>query len=192
MIVPIFLYASTQQVHNYNDNTENEWMAMNNLSASLLQGITWENDTTYIWNNRSYSVPQLMNGTAEEESNSSPVSCNIYWPENEYMNGQAAFTLYTVSFVILTMCMYSFQVYIFSLYSVSLFVIHERSTLFLLKCVFYSFVSDNLLVLISLISPKFTLAFAIPLVLILVFYILVIRKLRVRIVLLYCSILRFN
>ena len=22
-------------------------------------------------------------------------SCNIYWPENEYMNGQAAFTLYT-------------------------------------------------------------------------------------------------
>lgn len=48
------------------------------------------------------------------------VSCNIYWPENDYMNGQAAFTLYT-----------------------------------------------------------FTLAFAIPLILILVFYILVIRKLQV-------------
>jgi hypothetical protein len=56
----------------------------------------------------------------EIHSASPIVSCNIYWPENEYMNGQAAFTLYT-----------------------------------------------------------FTLAFAIPLILILVFYILVIRKLKV-------------
>ena len=122
MIVPIFLYASTQQVHNYNEITENEWMAMNNLSASLLQGITWENDTTYIWNNRSYSVPQLTNGTAEEENYSSPVSCNIYWPENEYMNGQAAFTLYTVSFTLILPCTIRFhhKFYIFFLLCLNL------------------------------------------------------------------------
>ena len=102
MVVPIFLYASTQQINNHRDSSVSEWMAMNNLSSSFLQGITWENDTTYIWNNRSYSVPQLTaNGTAEEENFSSPVSCNIFWPENEYMNGQAAFTLYTVSFTLM-------------------------------------------------------------------------------------------
>ena len=97
MIVPIFLYTSTQQINTHSQ----EWMEMHNQSSSLFDGIVWENDTTYIWNNRSYSVPAMLNGTDGEEMsgyNNSPVSCNIYWPENEYMNGQAAFTLYTVSF----------------------------------------------------------------------------------------------
>lgn len=93
MIVPIFLYAHTQQV-----NSGPDWPA-----------------------NYTSPINATPNASADEAPPSGPVvSCNIYWPENEYMNGQAAFTLYT-----------------------------------------------------------FTLAFAIPLVLILVFYILVIRKLQV-------------
>ena len=103
MIVPIFLYAHTQQVQQGPD-----WANSSNDSASLAGSI---NAT---WSNRS-GLLQAGGG-----DNSSAMSCNIYWPENEYMNGQAAFTLYT-----------------------------------------------------------FTLAFAIPLILILVFYILVIRKLQV-------------
>ena len=73
---------------------------MNNLSLSLFDGIIWENDTTYIWNNRSYSVPAMLNGTDGEEMsgyNNSPVSCNIYWPDSEHKNGEAVFTIYTVS-----------------------------------------------------------------------------------------------
>lgn len=93
--------------------------AASNLSLSdlITNGTLWA-----IENNRSSPAGMLMsNATAAASSSSAPaiVSCNIYWPENEYMNGQAAFTLYT-----------------------------------------------------------FTLAFAIPLILILVFYILVIRKLQ--------------
>lgn len=91
MIVPIFLYAHTQQVNA-------DWATAPN----------------------SNSTP-ASNWTSASIAPDNVVSCNIYWPENEYMNGQAAFTLYT-----------------------------------------------------------FTLAFAIPLVLILVFYILVIRKLQVK------------
>ena len=91
MIVPIFLYAHTQQVNS---------------------GVDWPANYT--------SINNATPITTVDEPHSPVVSCNIYWPENEYMNGQAAFTLYT-----------------------------------------------------------FTLAFAIPLVLILVFYILVIRKLQV-------------
>ena len=98
MVVPIFLYASTEQINNHSDGAVSEWMmSMNNLSSNLLKEITWKNDTSYIWNNRSYSILHLMNGTAEEEINGSPVSCNIYWPENEYMDSHTAFTFYTVS-----------------------------------------------------------------------------------------------
>jgi len=75
MVVPIFLYASTEQINNHSDGAVSEWMmSMNNLSSNLLHEITWKNDTTYIWNNRSYSILHLMNGTAEEEINGSPVS----------------------------------------------------------------------------------------------------------------------
>jgi len=155
MVVPIFLYASTEQINNHSDGAVSEWMmSMNNLSSNLLHEITWKNDTTYIWNNRSYSILHLMNGTAEEEINGSPVSCNIYWPENEYMDSHTAFTLYTVSLSSQKSIKVNIQL-----------VIDNRLTIFYFH-------------------PKFTLAFAIPLVLILVFYILVIRKLRVRIVLL--------
>ena len=96
MIVPIFLYAHTQQVNA-------DWPPGGNSTGLPPTDTTPFNRTTTA---APFTQPI--------------VSCNIYWPESEYMNGQAAFTLYT-----------------------------------------------------------FTLAFAIPLVLILVFYILVIRKLQV-------------
>jgi allatostatin C receptor len=96
MIVPIFLYAHTQQVNA-------DWPPGGNTTGLPPTDMTPFNRTTTA---APFTQPI--------------VSCNIYWPESEYMNGQAAFTLYT-----------------------------------------------------------FTLAFAIPLVLILVFYILVIRKLQV-------------
>lgn len=123
MIVPIFLYAHTQPL-----NTTPDWpVGMN--SSTLLDAIYWPNGTSppisaWVMNQTVTSAAVAANAAAI--ANSYVVSCNIYWPENEYMNGQAAFTLYT-----------------------------------------------------------FTLAFAIPLVLILVFYILVIRKLQVIILNIY-------
>jgi hypothetical protein len=122
MIVPIFLYAHTQQVHSdwaigsLNDSGVVDTLYWSNGSATTIA--SWMKNTTLAMS----SVLAGSNGDDEMEVHpvSPIVSCNIYWPENEYMNGQAAFTLYT-----------------------------------------------------------FTLAFAIPLILILVFYILVIRKLKV-------------
>lgn len=122
MIVPIFLYAHTQQVHS-------DWAIGSINDSRLVDTLYWSNGsatTIASWmKNHSRIPPSLAVENGVEDGPdahmaSSIVSCNIYWPENEYMNGQAAFTLYT-----------------------------------------------------------FTLAFAIPLILILMFYILVIRKLKV-------------
>lgn len=128
MIVPIFLYAHTQQVTDGNDFAMAATTSgMGGNLSTLLELVGGHNLT--LWNtNRTFAFPtaspttsSISNSSSTEEPDAAPVvSCNIYWPENEYMNGQAAFTLYT-----------------------------------------------------------FTLAFAIPLILILVFYILVIRKLQV-------------
>ncbi len=113
MIVPIFLYAHTQQQME-DPSGGVDWTSQTPGPAELL-GLSGMNRTAFLAN-----LTEFL-GDASPASGYSPVvSCNIYWPENEYMNGQAAFTLYT-----------------------------------------------------------FTLAFAIPLILILVFYILVIRKLQV-------------
>ena len=99
----------------------NDWLPPSSITThnfSLSDLIT--NGTLWTDNNDGRISPSgLVSNASAYASSSGPVSCNIYWPENEYMNGQAAFTLYT-----------------------------------------------------------FTLAFAIPLILILVFYILVIRKLQ--------------
>ncbi|XP_046650544.1 somatostatin receptor type 5-like [Daphnia pulicaria] len=121
MIVPIFLYAHTQQVHS-------DWAIGSTNDSGVVDTLYWSNGsattiTSWITNN-TLAMSSILTGSGLEDGTeihpASPiVSCNIYWPENEYMNGQAAFTLYT-----------------------------------------------------------FTLAFAIPLILILVFYILVIRKLK--------------
>lgn len=119
MIVPIFLYAHTQQV-----NTD--WAAGSLNGSNVLDAMYWSNGSvtpiaSWMMNQTVTSAAIAAAGSNAASTLASPiVSCNIYWPENEYMNGQAAFTLYT-----------------------------------------------------------FTLAFAIPLILILVFYILVIRKLQV-------------
>ena len=120
MIVPIFLYANTQQIHS-------DW-AMGSLNDSgVVDTLYWSNSSattvaSWMRNNTLSMSSAGSNGDEGIHSAGPIVSCNIYWPENEYMNGQAAFTLYT-----------------------------------------------------------FTLAFAIPLILILVFYILVIKKLKVTI-----------
>jgi hypothetical protein len=122
MIVPIFLYAHTQQVHS-------DWAIGSTNDSGVVDTLYWSNGsatTIASWiTNNTLAMSSILTGSGLEDGieihPASPiVSCNIYWPENEYMNGQAAFTLYT-----------------------------------------------------------FTLAFAIPLILILVFYILVIRKLKV-------------
>ncbi len=123
MIVPIFLYAHTQQVHS-------DWAIGSINDSGVVDTLYWSNGSattiaSWIITNNTLAMSSLLTGSSLEDGAeihpASPiVSCNIYWPENEYMNGQAAFTLYT-----------------------------------------------------------FTLAFAIPLILILVFYILVIRKLKV-------------
>lgn len=122
MIVPIFLYAHTQQVHS-------DWAIGSINDSGVVDTLYWSNGsatTIASWiTNNTLAMSSILTGSSLEDGTdihpASPiVSCNIYWPENEYMNGQAAFTLYT-----------------------------------------------------------FTLAFAIPLILILVFYILVIRKLKV-------------
>lgn len=123
MIVPIFLYAHTQQVHS-------DWAIGSLNDSGMADTLYWSNGsatTIASWmRNNTLAMSSVLSGSnsvddgVEIHSASPIVSCNIYWPENEYMNGQAAFTLYT-----------------------------------------------------------FTLAFAIPLILILVFYILVIRKLKV-------------
>nr|CAH0098444.1 unnamed protein product [Daphnia galeata] len=122
MIVPIFLYAHTQQVHS-------DWAIGSLNDSGMVDTLYWSNGsatTIASWmRNNTLAMSSVLSGSnsvddgVEIHSASPIVSCNIYWPENEYMNGQAAFTLYT-----------------------------------------------------------FTLAFAIPLILILVFYILVIRKLK--------------
>lgn len=114
MIVPIFLYAHTQQV-------DPDFSVGSLNGSSILDAFYWSNGTMSTVG--SWKVNHTLATAAVAASNAmadTSVSCNIYWPENDYMNGQAAFTLYT-----------------------------------------------------------FTLAFAIPLILILVFYILVIRKLQV-------------
>ncbi|KAK4005198.1 somatostatin receptor type 5 isoform X2 [Daphnia magna] len=121
MIVPIFLYAHTQQVHSdwavgsLNDSRVIDTLYWSNGSATTIA--SWMKNHTRVTS--SLAVENGAEDALEVHMTSPIVSCNIYWPENEYMNGQAAFTLYT-----------------------------------------------------------FTLAFAIPLILILVFYILVIRKLK--------------
>ena len=113
MIVPIFLYAHTQQV-------EADFGFGSFNSSNYLDAVYWSNATSTTPGSWKLNHTAAMATAVAAGMTDTSVSCNIYWPENDFMNGQAAFTLYT-----------------------------------------------------------FTLAFAIPLILILVFYILVIRKLQV-------------
>lgn len=67
MIVPIVLYANTQQTNvPWNNNS------LSNSSDLVVQAGNWSSSNV-----------------------TGPLSCNIFWPENGLMNSQMAFTLYT-------------------------------------------------------------------------------------------------